>query len=268
MVVYTMLNNENTGFTLIELSIVLVIIGLLTGGVLVGQDMIYASRIRSQVTQMEKFKAAAITFAVKYNVLPGDMNPGDAAKFGMIARTGNPGDGDANGVIEGCTPGSSYLGCETVFFWSDLSYAGLIEGRYSDQTDTYIRALGPHPKTSPYLPPAKLGRGISVVVFPLYNVNYFAIVNIGSVIFGYMSLDTNHSVTTGEAFNIDTKLDDGKLTTGNIQAVGGVSGPLGTPGNISSPANHYGCYLNDPGNPYNLANPNLPACAIWIKAGF
>ena len=63
---------KNKGFTLIELSIVLVIIGLIVGGVLVGQDLIKAAEIRATVSQVEGYNSAVNTFRLKYNGLPGD----------------------------------------------------------------------------------------------------------------------------------------------------------------------------------------------------
>jgi prepilin-type N-terminal cleavage/methylation domain-containing protein len=61
------------GFTLIELSIVLVIIGLLAGGILVGRDLIHAAVIHAQVSQIEKYTMAANTFKLKYGGWPGDI---------------------------------------------------------------------------------------------------------------------------------------------------------------------------------------------------
>lgn len=62
-----------SGFTLIELSIVLVIIGLLSAGILVGRDLIRAAELRSVVTDAEEYGLAINTFWLKYNALPGDM---------------------------------------------------------------------------------------------------------------------------------------------------------------------------------------------------
>src|SRR5688572_10018529 len=61
------------GFTLIELSIVLVIIALLVAGVLVGRELIKTSELRSLMTQVDQFKTATYTFRNKYNGLPGDI---------------------------------------------------------------------------------------------------------------------------------------------------------------------------------------------------
>ena len=63
---------SRSGFTLLELSIVLVIIGLLAGGILVGRDLIHAAELRSVVSDVDKFTAAANTFRLKYNCIPGD----------------------------------------------------------------------------------------------------------------------------------------------------------------------------------------------------
>ncbi len=52
-----MKQNQQSGFTLIELSIVLVLIGLIVGGVLVGQDLIRAAKLRAQIGQIEKFNS-------------------------------------------------------------------------------------------------------------------------------------------------------------------------------------------------------------------
>jgi len=61
---------EHSGFTLIELSIVLVIIGLIVGGVLVGRDLISAASVRAQITQIEKYQQAVNAFRDKYGGVP------------------------------------------------------------------------------------------------------------------------------------------------------------------------------------------------------
>jgi prepilin-type N-terminal cleavage/methylation domain-containing protein len=66
-------NKCRAGFTLIELSIVLVIIGLVVGGVLVGRDLICAAELRAQISQIEKYNTAVNTFYGKYGGLPGPL---------------------------------------------------------------------------------------------------------------------------------------------------------------------------------------------------
>jgi prepilin-type N-terminal cleavage/methylation domain-containing protein len=92
---------SQSGFTLVELSIVLVIIGLLVGGVLVGSDLINAAQIRSQIRQFDELNAGVATFQLKYGSLPGDLTPGPAAAAGFEPRTGNNGRGNGDGVIMG-----------------------------------------------------------------------------------------------------------------------------------------------------------------------
>jgi prepilin-type N-terminal cleavage/methylation domain-containing protein len=85
--------NPHRGFTLIELSIVLVIIGLNVGGVLVGQNLIAAAAARATVTQIERYNTAADTFLSKYGNLPGDLTA-TAAHLVRFHSTGwNPGKG-------------------------------------------------------------------------------------------------------------------------------------------------------------------------------
>ena len=60
------------GFTLVELSIVLVIIGLLISGLLVGQSMIKASKVQAQIRQLQQYDVAVDNFDLNYKGLPGD----------------------------------------------------------------------------------------------------------------------------------------------------------------------------------------------------
>src|ERR1700756_2788750 len=92
-----------SGFTLIEMSIVLVIIGLIIGGILTGQDLINAAAIRAQISQIEKYNTAVNTFYGKYGYLPGDIPDPQASSFGFSPRGTLTGQGDGNGIIEGNT---------------------------------------------------------------------------------------------------------------------------------------------------------------------
>jgi prepilin-type N-terminal cleavage/methylation domain-containing protein len=62
------------GFTLIELSIVLVIIGLIVGGILTGQELIKSATVRSEVSELENIETAIYAFRDKYGGLPGDLS--------------------------------------------------------------------------------------------------------------------------------------------------------------------------------------------------
>jgi prepilin-type N-terminal cleavage/methylation domain-containing protein len=71
----------NKGFTLIEMSIVMLILALLTGGIFVGKDLIHSSEVRATITQVEMFNLAYNTFQLKYNCWPGDCN--NASELGF-----------------------------------------------------------------------------------------------------------------------------------------------------------------------------------------
>jgi len=90
---------RRVGFTLVEVSIVLVIIGLVFGGVLVGRDLIFSAQVRSQISQIEEIETQINTFKSKYNCLPGDcINATDF--FGTTDASGNTvNNGDGDGVI-------------------------------------------------------------------------------------------------------------------------------------------------------------------------
>lgn len=122
------------GFTLIELSIALVIIGLIVGGILVGQDMIFASQMRSVVSDVEKLTAAVNTFRARYNCLPGDC--ANASSFFSTATNGN-GDGHIDSTwwgnsvaFNGSVSTNSSTG-ESFQFWYHLQQAQLIRGSYT-----------------------------------------------------------------------------------------------------------------------------------------
>lgn len=190
------------GFTLIEISIVLVIVGLLVGGVIVGRDMIDAARVRSQISQIEKYKTAVNTFRLKYGYLPGDIPNPTAAAFGFAARGQYAGQGDGNGIIEGSASNDSdgnrgwtQAAGETVLFWRDLSEANLIEGNFTLASATVPSVSGSSKATfAQYYPQAKVRDGMFVLAYssghdtnsppPTWNStgkNYFSVQGIDSI---------------------------------------------------------------------------------------
>ncbi len=88
------------GFSLVELSIVLVILGLLTGGILSGQNLIRAAELRAVTTEFSAYQTAVMTFKDKYFALPGDMR--NATDFwGSAGGSGVIGDGCEAGTPTG-----------------------------------------------------------------------------------------------------------------------------------------------------------------------
>lgn len=216
------------GFTLIEMSIVLVIIGLIVGGVLVGQDLIHAARVRAQLSQIEKFNTAVNTFYGKYQALPGDMNATTAAQYGIFAPRGSAaGQGDGDGLLEGNNTGAwgCLLNSENFMFWQDLGVAGLIEDRFP-QSSYGSWFPNDNAQSFSFFPAAKLGRGNVVYTFSggidcfgnSDGHNYFTV----AYYVGNWQLSEAYTapmMMVSEAYAIDNKVDDGKPQNGRVTAM-------------------------------------------------
>ncbi len=212
-----------TAFSLVELSIVLVILGLLTGGILQGQSLIRQAELRSVITQYQRYVTATQSFRDKYFQLPGDFN--NAQAFWGVQGTNCSGtvttltttgtcNGNGNWTFDAATAASS--NGERFQYWRQMALASLIEGNYSGISGPN----GAPDHVSSNAPPGRISNTLwSIANYvasgstQYFDGNFIAL-SIGLPMSG--SGPNNPFLKPEEAWNIDTKLDDGKPATGKI----------------------------------------------------
>lgn len=217
---------QRYAFSLVELSIVLVILGLLVGGILSGQSLIRAAELRSIPADLARYQTAMHTFRDKYFSLPGDM-PNATQFWGIAGGTGSDNacysvastsaatcNGNGNGAVD-YVSGAAYF-AEMHRFWQHLANAGLIEGRYTGQ-DGYS-ALG---TKTPRSRISNAGYEVLTTIMGSWFGESFSTASDGLLmLFGTIPTnDTTRGVAIRpqEAWNIDTKIDDGKPDNGKLQ---------------------------------------------------
>jgi prepilin-type N-terminal cleavage/methylation domain-containing protein len=227
-----------SGFTLVELAIVMTIIGLLIGGILKGQELIKNARITSTIAQVESYRAALNTFRDRFDNIPGDM-PTARTRLPSCSAATFCYNGNGNGIIGVPTLAWSNTNLyqattENSQFWRHMALANLISG---------VDPAYATPIWGRTHPSGKLGGGMDV--FHSYTTADPATMD-GPHIRMHNCLTCN-SVETGTSTNsqpvsgreasvIDRKMDDGKPFTGYVRsssvgtaeaAIGGCEGFTG-----------------------------------------
>lgn len=240
-------------FTLVELSIVLVILGLLVGGVLSGQSLIRAAELRAVVTERDQYVTATHAFKDKYFALPGDMTNAtafwteapdcadvEAAHVGTATCNGN-GDGQ---IDLGLT--------ESVNYWQQLANAGLIAGTYSGaytSGEFGTLVLGTD------VPKSKLGSAGWSVTSPPPLGGRGGVTSGIVMLFGATQSGDDFMLLTSvlkpeEAYNIDRKTDDGHPLRGGVRGI-----------------EYDGDCINPAQDGYELSN-TATACALLFNRAF
>ncbi|MGE3714395.1 MAG: type II secretion system protein [Alphaproteobacteria bacterium] len=229
---------SSLGFTLVELGIVLVITGLIIGGVLVGKDLIQATQIRAQVSQIDQIKTAVQTFKLKYNCIPGDC-PNATSFFSAGAQPEQVRNGNGNSQV--CATGAYgipimcdtadtnssflFLATEVSSFFDHLAAAGFIPLKQYDETleasfypdiafpSMKFQSSGGDQLTTFY--------GSKAGIVASYLLSYLHIQAGNKLIMGACGgSGTQHTpaycgFSGNEAYMIDLKVDDGLPLTGS-----------------------------------------------------
>jgi prepilin-type N-terminal cleavage/methylation domain-containing protein len=207
------------GLTLIEIAIVLVIMGLLLGAVLKGQELITSARVRNLISQQDGVKAAYFGFLDRFRSPPGDY--GQATTNIVGATVNGNGDGQIQSVLGGGTID------EHIAMWEHLSRSGFINGTY-----TYA-AL---PETSDSVPTNVYAhtRYILLIDDNVYGTGGGAV---------RRNVKTGNQIPSGIMAEIDRKIDDGNPVGGAFQFStynGGQGGTSPIPTGVG------GCYVAGP----------------------
>lgn len=223
-------SSARRAFSLVELSIVLVILGLLTGGILAGQSLIRAAELRSVSTDTARIFTAMSSFRDKYFAMPGDMT--NATSFWGAAhadpatcrttpstdmRTCN---GNGDGLLYSVD--GNVTQHERMRIWQHLANAGLIEGNYTGVAGPFS-IVDSIPGEN--VPRGKLSNsGYSFVqeaaTMDSSSPYYFqGAVGLHITFGGPTGYQTNGPLLKPEEqWNLDTKLDDGKPTSGRVKS--------------------------------------------------
>jgi len=191
-------NKKISGFTLIEMSIVLVVIGLIIGGVLSGRALIDTARKQAFLAQIEGYRVAVPAFEMKYDALPGDMTNATSYWSGTV-------DGDGDLKIGRSTPLTVFYRREKLLAWQHLALAEMVfdapEGVISGNS-VYVGRNTPEIKGIKGYDPAN---------------SIIELVYASRKAMNRTSLETRHIMTSEDAWAIDKKLDDGANGSGNIR---------------------------------------------------
>jgi prepilin-type N-terminal cleavage/methylation domain-containing protein len=118
------MRTQQSGFTLVEIAIVLVIIGLLLGGILKGQELINSAKVKNLANDFRTIPTYIYAFQDKFKQLPGDDSAATTHMAGCVAPCAA---GNGNGVING-NWNSTTAADETVQFWAHVRHANLAAG--------------------------------------------------------------------------------------------------------------------------------------------
>jgi prepilin-type N-terminal cleavage/methylation domain-containing protein len=191
------MRKQQGGFTLIEIAIVLVIIGLLLGGVLKGQELITAARVRNLISTQDGVKAAYFGFLDRYRALPGDYSEANA-KANIPGCSGCFG-GDANGQIQNLA--------ESIHVWEHLSKAGFITGSYVSGAAAPAAATSANTPSNPY-------GSLVQLIFDATFYEGAAAAPAGSA---RHNLKTGNNVPSDIMAEVDRKVDDGLAGGGQLR---------------------------------------------------
>lgn len=267
-------------FSLVELSVVLVILGLLVGGVLAGQSLIQGSKVRSQLKQLEEFDLAASTFKLQYDALPGDLP--EAGKVGLYAPTAYPchticgnGDGFIWDNYYAYSEAGQYHHGEVMIFWRHLSEAKLLPQNYTDDATwggtTSEAGLGRS------YPISKIDPGMGIGVWTggqFFGVDgrttYYSLSQVNCGLMGDYGCSENR-FTPEIAEAIDRKRDDGKPLGGLVQAreASLSGGPNVALSGTKADGSATSCITStSAATARYTASTTAPACGLTVQVGF
>lgn len=257
---------KQQGFSLIELAVIIVIIGLITGGIVTSQHLIRAAELRNITAKLDLYNRALTSFRSKYLALPGDMAkatnlwgaepgancPGNAGTPSTGLATCN---GNDNGRIT-TNPGAG-LGNEVFRAWQHLANADMVDGSFSGVAGALSanHAIG-----NENAPTTKIADAVLIFQYlgdssaDEFAGNYgnSLIVGIPNAVNGAVDMPF---LRPEEALNIDEKQDDGFPGIGRIRS--------------RNASKHPNCATSDDANSavYDLSNNNI-ACQLVYVTGY
>lgn len=190
------MKKHQSGFTLVEIAIVLVIIGLLLGGVLKGQSLIDNARIKNVINDMKSVQSAYYSYLDRYKAIPGDdAQATTRLTINGVAVTNGGGNGAISGVFNTVGPCGAAL--ESNNFWQHTRAAGFLTG------DT-VTNNGCNPGVN------SVGGLIGI---------QSQVSAVGNLTFGMTGpVVCSGSIPSNIAQSIDAQIDDGNATTGSFRA--------------------------------------------------
>jgi prepilin-type N-terminal cleavage/methylation domain-containing protein len=230
--------NKKFGFTLVELSIVLLIIGLIIGGITAGTSLIKQAKVRSIISEQSNYVSSINVFRVQFNFLPGDFNNASS----MWGTACDPTPTNCNGNGDGLIQYSN----ESFRIWQHMALAGIINFNYVAAVPEPIAKYG-----NSYWRVEDNGSQVYTVPPGTRNsLEFMGGTSLGS---------TFDIISTVDAYAIDLKVDDGMASNGKIIATSGSGGILQSDGvTIASSATY-----NSNAAVYNIANPNILCNRIY-----
>lgn len=209
------MRRKQQGFTLVEIAVVLVIIGLLLGGILKGQEMIVQAKIKNAIGDFSGISAAYFGYQDRYRSMPGDDNQG-TRWAGAIAGNG---DRVLLGAYKDACPAVAVSGTsETCLWWDHLRRSGFVSGVGPVQpTNAFNGILGP-----------QAGDGANPPVAVLLNPA-------GGII-SLMLCSSN--LPDKVAIALDVQMDDGVANTGAVRSAAAAPGNADVSAGVSSPASY------------------------------
>lgn len=218
--------SNDKGFTLVELSIVIVIIGFLIAGITAGTNLIKQAELRSVINDFQGFSTSFNNFLGRYRAIPGDFSQGDTFFTGCSGTAACNGDGDGDIETAGAAPK------EVALAWIHLDQAGMLNSGVAASADAISLVLGST------VPPSKVSGAGYMLAGSSVTGQPFAGSGKNAVVLGRENIDATTpandlmvtaTISPEDAFGIDQKIDDARVngssfegaTSGTVRAVAG-----------------------------------------------